>query len=125
MKRLLSLILCFILLISFSGCNSNKELLKTGIFYTDGEFLVSDIMEFEPYIIINEDKTFSLGMDTMLSFAEYGTYEIQDNKLIATSHSGFYEFEIKDNETLILVAISSDVLQIPLNKQFVYKEKLL
>ena len=79
-----------------------------------------------PYLWIDTDKNeFSLGAGSIISYAERGTYEIADGKVIATSQSTTFEFEMKDNTTLVLIDNGdNEYFKLPINTQFVYSEDL-
>ena len=79
-----------------------------------------------PYLWIDTDENkFALGAGSIISYAEHGTYEIADGKVIATSQSTTFEFEIKDNNTLVLIDNGdNEYFKIPINTQFVYSEDL-
>ena len=122
MKRIAVLGLCIAMLLAFVGCGSGKTEgnLKSGNYY-----MVGDYEEYlTPYIWLDtEENTFSLGEGHILSYAEIGTFEIEGNKLIATSQSTTYIFEIKNESTLVLIDNGADKgLVLPNNSEFLYSE---
>ncbi|MBP3704805.1 MAG: hypothetical protein J6I98_04640, partial [Clostridia bacterium] len=71
------------------------------------------------------ENEFSFSAGSVISYAEYGTYEVVEGKLIAVSQSTTYEFEIKDKNTLVLINNGeNDYLKIPVNTRFVFDEEL-
>ena len=79
-----------------------------------------------PYLRINaEDNTFSLGQGAIVSYAERGSFEIQNGKVVATSQSATYIFEIKDSKTLILVdSGANEFFKLPENVAFILSEDI-
>ena len=122
MKRIIRCLICLLILLSLVGCNSDTSLVCSGNYYA-----VSDYEEMlTPYLWIDIDKNeFSLGAGSIVSYAEYGTYEIADGKVIATSQSTTFKFKIKDKNTLVLIDNGdNDYFKIPVNTQFIYSEDL-
>ncbi|MEE1198414.1 MAG: hypothetical protein U0K54_04630 [Acutalibacteraceae bacterium] len=122
MKRMICCLICLLILFSFAGCNSDTSHVCSGSYYAVGDY--EEMLT--PYLWIDTDKNeFALGAGSIISYAEYGTYEIADGKVIATSQSTTFEFEIKDNNTLVLIDNGdNEYFKIPINTQFVYSEDL-
>jgi hypothetical protein len=110
-------------LLSLVGCNSDiNTSLLSGSYYAVGEY--EEMLT--PYFWLDTSKNeFQFGAGSIISYAEYGTYEIMDGKIIATSQSTTFEFEIRDENTLVLIDNGdNDYFKIPVNTQFVYSEDL-
>ena len=122
MKRMICCLICLLILFSFAGCNSDTSHVRSGSYYAVGDY--EEMLT--PYLWIDTDKNeFALGAGSIISYAEHGTYEIADGKVIATSQSTTFEFEIKDNNTLVLIDNGdNEYFKIPINTQFVYSEDL-
>ena len=122
MKRIICFLICLLMLFSFIGCNSNTTPVLSGNYYAVGNY--EEMLTPYLWLDINENR-FSLGAGSVVSYAENGFYKIQDDKIIATSQSTTFEFEIKDKNTLILIDNGdNDFFKIPINTQFVYSEDL-
>ena len=122
MKRVICCLIFLLMLLSFVGCNSDTIPVLSGNYYAVGDY--EEMLT--PYLRldVNENK-FSLCPGTIVSYAENGTYKILNDKIIATSQSATFEFEIKDKNTLILIDNGdNDSFEIPINTQFVYSEDL-
>lgn len=126
MKKI-SLLLAVVIMVSmlFCGCGAQSAdtQLKTGYYLarersssvsTDDQALM-----IEPYVLLDtENKTFIYGLSLMVSYAEYGSYIIEDGKLIATVQNGkIYDFEIKDGNTLVMLDDEAKAID-----EFVYQE---
>lgn len=101
MKRFKLLALCIAVILTMAGCGSPQP--EVTLF--DGDYeCVGDYDEMlTPYLWLNTgDQSFSLGMGKIVSYAERGSYEIKDGKLIAAGQNQTYVFEIKDARTLVL-----------------------
>ena len=103
MKRIIIFFICLIILISFSGCNAdnNDTSLRSGNYYAVGDY--EEMLT--PYLWLDTDqKTFSFGAGSVISYAERGNYAVVDGSIIATSQSTTFQFEIEYfsvvNETL-------------------------
>jgi len=122
MKRIICFLICLLMLFSFVGCDSDTTPVLSGSYYAVGDY--EEMLT--PYLWIDTDKNeFALGAGSIISYAEHGTYEIADGKVIATSQSTTFEFEIKDNNTLVLIDNGdNEYFKIPINTQFVYSEDL-
>lgn len=104
------------------ACNSNTVLLHSGNYYA-----VGDYEEFlTPYLWLDtSENRFSFGAGSVISYAENGTYEIVDSKIIATSQSTTFEFEIKDKNTLVLTDNgNNEYFKIPISTQFAFSKDL-
>ena len=122
MKRMICCLICLLILFSFAGCNTDTTPVRSGNYYAVGDY--EEMLT--PYLWIDTDKKeFSLGAGSIVSYAEYGTYEIEDDKIIATSQSTTFEFEIIDKNTLAMIDNGDNgYFKIPINTQFVYSEDL-
>lgn len=122
MKRTICCLICLLMLFSFVGCNSATTSVLSGNYYAFGDY--EEMLT--PYLWLDTNKNkFSLGPGSIVSYAENGSYEMVDGKIIATSQSTTFEFEIKDKNTLILIDNGdNDFFKIPINTQFVYSEDL-
>lgn len=122
MKRILCCLVCLILLASFVGCNAdnNTTSLRSGDYYAVGDY--EEMLT--PYLFLNADENeFALGPGTIMSYAEIGTYKEVEGKIIATSQSTTFQFDIKDENTLILIDTGdSESFKTLLNTQFVFSE---
>ncbi len=120
MKRTIGCLICLWILFSFAGCNSDTRHVCSGNYYAVGDY--EDMLT--PYLWIDADKhEFILGAGSIISYAERGTYEIADGKVIATSQSTTFEFEMKDHTTLVLIDNGdNEYFKLPINTQFVYSE---
>ena len=124
MKRIISFFICLIILISFSSCNAdnNATSLRSGNYYAVGDY--EEMLT--PYLWLDTDqKTFSFGAGSVISYAECGNYAVVDGSIIATSQSTTFQFEIVDKNTLILIDNGdNEYFKIPVNTQFVFSEVL-
>ncbi|MEE1197695.1 MAG: hypothetical protein U0K54_00935 [Acutalibacteraceae bacterium] len=120
MKRIICFLICLLMLFSFVGCDSATTPVLSGSYYAVGDYEEGST----PYVSLSlDDNTFRMGAGSLVSYHEYGSYKIADGKIIATSQSITFEFEIKDKNTLILIDNGdNDVFKIPINTQFVYSE---
>ena len=108
MKRIFCYLVCFLILFSIAGCNSDTCPVRSGNYYAVGDY--EEMLT--PYLWI-------------VSYAEHGTYEITEGKVIAASQSTTFKFEIKDKNTLVLIDNGdNDYFKIPVNTQFIYSEDL-
>lgn len=126
MKRIISIYVCLFVVFVFCACGNNGEVeLRTGGYYAEDNYLKGEFEEImEPRIYINiEKKTFSYSTSPFVSYVEHGTYKIKDNKLIATTQTATYEFEIKDSSTLVFVGNGSEDPKIPIGTRFVFAEE--
>ncbi len=124
MKRIICFFTCLIILISFSSCNADNNVtsLRSGNYYAVGDY--EEMLT--PYLWLDTDpKNFSFGAGSVVSYAEYGTYEVVDGTIIATSQSTTFQFEIVDKNTLVLIDNGdNEYFKIPVNTQFVFSEDL-
>lgn len=125
MKKQFVFVICLILLMTFAGCGTDtasddtavsrptttaiagsSDMLRSGTYFSAKEIEALHPTDFQlqPYVGIHmEDHTFSAGASLLTSYAERGTFEIQDGQLIATVHSNLkYVFDIKNEVTLIV-----------------------
>ena len=107
---------------SFIGCNSDTTPVLSGNYYAVGDY--EEMLT--PYLSLDTNNSaFRFGAGSVVSYQEYGSYEILDGKIIATSQSTTFIFEIKDKNTLILIDNGDNgFFKIPINTQFVYSEDL-
>ena len=106
MKRIIFFLVTLALLLSLAGCRTETNV-PSGTYYAQSvEFTTDDgqTITRTPYLGINEeDRSFFLGMDVLMSYAEIGTYQVKNNQLIAETQSTTLVFEIKDSRMLVLV----------------------
>lgn len=125
MKKLCVLIVFVIMTMLFCGCSvkSNDAQLKSGTYIADstGSFeATGDNAELlEPYVQLDtEEKTFVYGASLIMSYAEYGSYTIEDGKIFATTQNEkTYTFEIKDKKTLVMISDDGKIID-----EFIYSE---
>jgi len=122
MKKYLCCPICIVLICFLVGCNSRNTAVLSGNYYAVGDY--EEMLT--PYLWLDTNEyRFSFGAGSIVSYAENGTYELIEGKIIATSQSAIFEFEIKDHNTLILIDNGdNDFFKIPINTQFVYSEDL-
>lgn len=124
MKRIVCCFVCLIPLITVIGCNTdnNTVSLSSGSYYAVGKY---DEM-FTPYLWLNTDEsTFQFGAGSIVSYAEYGTYKMENGIVIAVSQTTSFQFDIKDKNTLVLIDNGdNDYFKIPIGTQFVFCENL-
>lgn len=124
MKRIISCVICLLVLFSFVACDSDAPTasLISGSYYAVGDY--KEMLT--PYISLDTDNSeFRFGAGSVISYQEYGSYEIVDGNIVATSQSTTFEFEIKDKNTLVLIDNGdNEYFKIPVNTQFVYSEDL-
>ena len=114
--------MCLLILPSFAACNSDTTSVLSGNYYAVGDY--EEMLTPYLWLDTNENK-FSLGAGSIVSYAENGFYEIVDGKIIATSQSTTFEFEIKDENTLVLIDNGdNEFIKIPINTQFVFSKEL-
>ena len=122
MKRLIFLLLCAAMFLTCAGCavQETGEEVKDGCYY-----LVGDLEEpIKPNLwLYTDNRTFYMSAGPLFSYAEKGEYTIEGSKLIATSQTTVFVFEIKDENTLILVDNGdNDYFKLPVNGEFRYSE---
>ena len=99
-------------------------MLKTGNYDSIGMGYIEVPEEFkgnaDPCLYLDtEEMMFIYSFSPSMSYAEYGTYTVQDGTLIASAPIGkTYTFEIKDENTLAIVDNDGNILE-----EFVYSEK--
>ena len=121
MKRIICFLICLIVTLSFVSCSSDTTVIS-GNYYAVGDY--EKLMT--PYLRLdtNENK-FSLSAGSVISYAESGTYEIIDGKLIATTQSTTFEFEIKNKKSLVLTDNGDyEFFKIPNGTKFVFSKDL-
>lgn len=102
MKKILSILLCFIIIFSFSGCGKNKttkvDLIKTTYTYE----ISGETNKTIPTLELKEDDSFTLVLDTMTETIVEGSYSVKKNILTLTSKDNkyIYNFKINTNQTL-------------------------
>ncbi len=123
MKRFLCCFICIVLMLSFAGCDSNDNTpILSGSYYAVGDY--EEMLT--PYLWVDTNTNeFFFGAGVIVSYVEYGTYEVENGTIIATSQSTIFEFEIKNKNTLVMINNGdNDFFKIPINTQFVYSEDL-
>ena len=122
MKRIFCSLVCFLILFSIAGCNSDTCPVRSGNYYAVGDY--EEMLT--PYLWIDTDNNeFRFGAGSVVSYQEYGSQKIADGKIIATSQSTTCKCEIKDKNTLVLIDNGdNDYFKIPVNTQFIYSEDL-
>ena len=122
MKRIFCSLVCFLILFSIAGCNSDTCAVRYGNYYAVGDY--EEMLT--PYLSLDTDNNeFRFGAGSVVSYQEYGSYKIADGKIIATSQSTTFKFEIKDKNTLVLIDNGdNDYFKIPVNTQFIFSEDL-
>jgi len=120
MKKLLCLLMTTILLCSFSACASDNSVpLSSGIYLAVGDYEEG----LTPYVRLDTDNSeFSFGPGLLVSYAEHGTYEIDEGKVIAASQNTSFQFDVLDKNTLVLIDNGDSYSEIPVNTQFVFCE---
>ena len=121
MKRTVALFLS-IIIIGLTACqNTESESCAhpSGTYYMVGEF--EELMA--PYLALDfEDHTFRMGAGSLFSYQEYGSFIVSDNQITATSQSTVFVFEIKDNNTLILVDNGdNEYFMMPENAEYIFR----
>lgn len=133
MKRLIVSLLVLTFIFSLIGCSqegveNEVTKLQTACVHSGNYYAIGDYEEFmTPYLWLDtSENRFGFSGGSIISYAEHGTYEIADSKLIATTQSTTFEFEIKDENTLVLTDNgNSDYFKIPNNTQFVFSNDLM
>ena len=124
MRKILCITICLIVLFTCVGCSSNSDnvTLTSGNYYAVGDY--EKMMT--PYLWLDtENHTFSMGEGSVISYAENGTYQVEDGKIFATSQSTTFVFEIKDKDTLVLTNNgNNEYFKIPINTEFVFSKDL-
>ena len=120
MKHIICCLICLVVALSFVGCNSIKaeEDLISGTYYMAGDFEEG----LRPYVWISvEDKEFSMGAGSVVSFAANGSFAIKENTLIADTQIAKFVFKITNSKTLVLIDNGdNEYFQMAENSQFVY-----
>ena len=120
MKRVASCFLCFIVVLSFAGCNASKtkEKLTSGTYYMDGDFTEGST----PYVYLSvENGGFSMGAGSVFSFVAIGSYTIKEDTLVATTQIATFVFKIEDSKTLLLIDNGdNEYFQLAENSYFIY-----
>ena len=124
MKRIFSFVVCLFVVFSAAACTSDNNSLSllSGNYYAVGDY--EEMLT--PYLRLDtEENSFSFGGGALISYAENGTYEVIKRKIIATSQSTTFEFEIIDEKTLVLTDNGdNEYYKIPINTRFVFSENL-
>lgn len=123
MKKIIVAFFSVIVAVSFVACRNAQSdpcELPSGTYYMVGEF--EEMLT--PYLHLNfDDYTFSMGAGGVVSYAEIGSFVVKENKITATSQSTVFVFEIKDNNTLILVDNGdNEYFKMPNNSEYVFRE---
>ena len=122
MKKTVVAFLFVIVAVSFVACQNAQSdpcELPSGTYYMVGEF--EELMT--PYLALNfEDHTFRMGAGSLVSYEEHGSFIVSDNRITATSQSTVFVFEIKDNNTLILVDNGdNEYFMMPENAEYIFR----
>ncbi len=122
MKKAVAFFLAMMIVIGLTACQNSRSDsydLSSGTYYRVGEFKEG----LTPYLSLNFEKnTFSMGAGGMLSYAEIGSFVVEDNKLTATSQSTVFVFEITDKNTLILVDNGdNEYFKMPEKAEYVFR----
>ena len=122
LQRIVCFLICLLMLFSFVGCDSDTTPVLSGSYYAVGDY--EEMLTL--YLSLDTDNNeFRFGAGSVVSYVEYGSYKIADGKIIATSQSTTFKFEIKDKNTLVLIDNGdNDYFKIPVNTQFIYSEDL-
>lgn len=122
MKRIICCLICLIVALSFVGCNSikNEEDLISGTYYMVGDFEEG----LRPYVWLSvENRDFSMGAGSIISFAANGSFTIKEDTLVATTQIATFVFNITDSNTLVLVDNGdNEFFQLAENSTFVYSD---
>ena len=128
MKRFFCWLLCFLLVFSLIGCTDSNDVSSSDISLQSGNyFAVGDYEKFStPYVSFNtENHQFEFCGGVLFSFAYRGSYKIEGEKIIATSQSTIFQFEIIDKNTVVLVDYGDEEdFYAPLNTKFVFSEEM-
>lgn len=123
-KKIVVLAISILLLTIMFGCVTADEeiVLSSGGYYAVGDYETY----MTPYLQLNiEEETFFMGAGAVISYAEHGSFEIKNGRLIATSQSTTFIFEIKDGHTLVLTDNgANEYFQVPKNTVFVFRKDL-
>ena len=105
MKKILSILLCCILLFSLSACGKNQttkvNLIKTVYTYE----IQGETNKTIPTLELKEDNSFILILDTMTETIIEGSYSVKKNILTLKSKDDkyLYNFNINTNQTLTYI----------------------
>ncbi|MBQ9106621.1 MAG: hypothetical protein IJY56_01875 [Clostridia bacterium] len=124
MKKLALCLVCLIILCA-TACkadNSHPDL-RSGTYYMSGYFESGS----RPYITLSlEDDTFRMGEGQILSFSEFGSFEIAENNLIVKARFTTFTFEIKDSKTLILIDNGNgETFDFAENSEFIFSNDII
>lgn len=123
MKKIACYLICLIAL-CLVGCNTpkNDPPLYSGDYWAVGDYERGTT----PYLRLNTEKReFTFCEGALVSYAENGTYSLQDGVLVATTQNLTFRFEIKDERTLVLIDEDACAyFEMPVNTQFEYSEEL-
>lgn len=128
MKRFFCCLFCFLLVFSLIGCTDSNYVSSSDISLQSGNyFAVGDYEKHStPYVSFNtENHQFEFRGGALFSFAYRGSYKIEGEKIIATSQSTIFQFEIIDKNTVVLVDYGDEEdFYTPLNTKFVFSEEM-
>ncbi len=121
MKKVACVFLCFLMLIFAVSC-ANNTAVEDGYYFAEGDYELG----FTPFISLDINKKgFSMSSGLLSSFAEIGTYEIENGVLIANSQTAVYKFEIKDQNTIILTYNNNpEFFKNLINKKFKFSKDI-
>lgn len=106
--------------LSFIGCYTP---VRSGCYYAVGDYEEG----LTPYLRLDTNTTmFEFCAGHFVSFAERGSYVIEDDILFATidSDGTTYRFEIKDRNTLIFKDPADNYIKIPIDTPFMFSKDL-
>lgn len=105
--------------LSFIGCYTP---VRSGSYYAVGDYEEG----LTPYLRLDTNTTmFEFGAGSFVSFAERGSYVIENDILFATidSDGTTYRFEIKDRNTLVFKGPEDNYMKIPIDTKFVFSKE--
>lgn len=103
--------------LSFAGCYIP---VRPGTYYAVGDYEEGA----NPYLQLDTNySAFAFSLGNAFSSSDRGYYVIEDNVLVATSHSDItYRFEIKDRNTLVFRDSTDNYMKIPIDTTFVFSK---
>lgn len=120
MKRyIFPLVFCLIAVLLFGGCTSVADTLVHGDYKMEGDF--DEDVE-TPYVRLDTELgEFLLAPGPHGTFADYGTYTLDGDTLLATSYGNVYTFRVVDGNTLVFEsAKTTQFIDLPVGARFVY-----
>ena len=124
-KRIACFLTALLVLCVLAGCSTNQNdgKLYSGYYLAQGDYARGTT----PYVTLDTEKReFSFCEGALVSYAESGTYSVQEGILVATTQSMTFRFDLKDSRTLVLIDEDAGAyFEIPVNAEFVYSEEIL